>query len=82
MVRVARLELAASWSQTRRPTNWATPGNNIQLAEVFCQLNHYTRLLRKLQSHSLSNRLSGGIHTIDEMRGIHPEGGAMAPPDQ
>ena len=26
MVRVARLELAASWSQTRRPTNWATPG--------------------------------------------------------
>ena len=27
LVRVARLELAASWSQTRRPTNWATPGN-------------------------------------------------------
>ena len=26
LVRVARLELAASWSQTRRPTNWATPG--------------------------------------------------------
>ena len=26
VVRVARLELAASWSQTRRPTNWATPG--------------------------------------------------------
>ena len=26
MVRVARLELAASWSQTRRPTSWATPG--------------------------------------------------------
>ena len=30
LVRVARLELAASWSQTRRPTSWATPGN-IQL---------------------------------------------------
>lgn len=26
MVRVARLELAASWSQTMRSTNWATPG--------------------------------------------------------
>lgn len=26
LVRVARLELAASWSQTRRPTSWATPG--------------------------------------------------------
>ena len=31
MVRVARLELAASWSQTRRPTNWATPGYLILL---------------------------------------------------
>ena len=30
MVRVARLELAASWSQTRRPTNWATPGYEIK----------------------------------------------------
>ena len=30
MVRVARLELAASWSQTRRPTNWATPGYEIE----------------------------------------------------
>ena len=29
LVRVARLELAASWSQTRRPTNWATPGFDI-----------------------------------------------------
>ena len=28
LVRVARLELAASWSQTRRPTNWATPGSH------------------------------------------------------
>ena len=27
MVRVARLELAASSSQSWRPTNWATPGN-------------------------------------------------------
>ena len=26
MVRVGRLELPASWSQTKRPTNWATPG--------------------------------------------------------
>lgn len=26
MVRVARLELAASWTQTMRSTNWATPG--------------------------------------------------------
>lgn len=26
MVRVARLERAASCSQSRRPTNWATPG--------------------------------------------------------
>ena len=32
LVRVARLELAASWSQTRRPTNWATPGN----IQLFC----------------------------------------------
>ena len=30
MVRVARLELAASWSQTRRPTNWATPGYEVK----------------------------------------------------
>ena len=30
LVRVARLELAASWSQTRRPTNWATPGYEIE----------------------------------------------------
>ena len=27
---MARLELAASWSQTRRPTNWATPGYEIE----------------------------------------------------
>ena len=27
---MARLELAASWSQTRRPTNWATPGYEIK----------------------------------------------------
>ena len=27
LVRVARLERAASCSQSRRPTNWATPGN-------------------------------------------------------
>ena len=27
---MARLELAASWSQTRRPTNWATPGYKIK----------------------------------------------------
>ena len=32
LVRVARLELAASWSQTRRPTNWATPGYEIERA--------------------------------------------------
>ena len=30
LVRVARLELAASWSQTRRPTNWATPGYEVK----------------------------------------------------
>ena len=30
LVRVARLELAASWSQTRRPTNWATPGYQVK----------------------------------------------------
>ena len=30
LVRVARLELAASWSQTRRPTNWATPGYSVK----------------------------------------------------
>ena len=27
---MARLELAASWSQTRRPTNWATPGYEVE----------------------------------------------------
>ena len=27
---MARLELAASWSQTRRPTNWATPGYEVK----------------------------------------------------
>ena len=35
LVRVARLELAASWSQTRRPTNWATPGNSKQALPVY-----------------------------------------------
>ena len=26
MVRVGRFELPASWTQIKRPTNWATPG--------------------------------------------------------
>ena len=30
LVRVGRFELPASWSQTRRPTNWATPGYEIE----------------------------------------------------
>lgn len=31
MVRVARFELAASWSQTKRPTSWATPGYSVDV---------------------------------------------------
>ena len=43
LVRVARLELAASWSQTRRPTNWATPGN---LIAALSKVVPYSRLRR------------------------------------
>ena len=42
MVRVARLELAASWSQTRRPTNWATPGYAIARRRITAHLLFYT----------------------------------------
>lgn len=31
LVRVARFELAASWSQTKRPTSWATPGYSVEV---------------------------------------------------
>ena len=36
MVGVARLELAASWSQTKCPTNWATP----RTIEPYTQKDH------------------------------------------
>ena len=42
MVRVARLELAASWSQTRRPTNWATPGYAIARRRITARPLFYT----------------------------------------
>ena len=58
---MARLELAASWSQTRRPTNWATPGYKIEeivsnvfrhMTEKSCVKNlkqvRYTSITRKV----------------------------------
>ena len=30
LVRVGRFELPASWTQIKRPTNWATPGYEVE----------------------------------------------------
>ena len=40
LVGVARLELAASWSQTRCPTNWATPRYLILFVVKHCGMNN------------------------------------------
>ena len=59
---MARLELAASWSQTRRPTNWATPGYKIKRK---CSL--WSNMWSRKFYHSfaqLSTEVIAGFHRV------------------
>ena len=65
MVRVARLELAASWSQTRRPTNWATPGYSV---EDFAVVVKY--VVKKILPHFQETFKSGDWGKLGRNRGV------------
>ena len=64
VVRVARLELAASWSQTRRPTNWATPGYEVK--ENFAK---WSNMWSRKFYHGFAQLSTGVIKGICEVKG-------------
>ena len=74
MVRVARLELAASWSQTRRPTNWATPGYEVK--EKFAK---WSNMWSRKFYHSFTQLSTEVIGGNCEVTGEYPTFGAIEP---
>ena len=63
---MARLELAASWSQTRRPTNWATPGYEV---EFFAVVVKY--VVKGILPHFQETFKSGDWGKLGRNRGVH-----------
>ena len=74
MVRVARLELAASWSQTRRPTNWATPGYEVK--EKFAK---WSNMWSKKFYHSFTQLSTAVFAEVHGITGEYPTFGAVEP---
>ena len=63
---MARLELAASWSQTRRPTNWATPGYSVKDFAVVVKY-----VVKEILPHLGGTFKSGDWEKLGENGGVH-----------